>query len=83
MAASNGKHAFDYDIYRLEIATGLLDRLTTGNGFASDLRVFPDGKTAIFQRWRSDWRGTPNVGHLYLLDISTRKTTPFTVTGLN
>jgi Tol biopolymer transport system component len=83
MAASNGKHGFDYDIYRLEIATGLLYRLTTGNGFASDLCVFPDGKTAIFQKWHSDWHGTPNVGEFYLLDVSTHKTRPFTVTGLN
>jgi len=83
MAASDGKHGFDYDIYRLEIATGVLDRLTTGNGFASDLCVFPDGKTAVFQKWHSDWHGTPDVGQLYFLDLKTRKITPFTITGLN
>lgn len=83
MAASDGKHGFDYDIYRLEIATGLLDRLTTGNGFASDLCVFPDGKTAMFQKWHSDWHGTPDAGKLYWLDVSTRQTRPFVVSGLN
>ena len=27
------------------------------NGYATDLEAFPDGKTAVFLKWRSDWRG--------------------------
>ena len=83
MAASDGKDSFDYDIYRLELATGTLESLTSGNGFASDLCLFPDGKTAIFQKWRKDWHDTPVTGQLYFLDLATRKVTPFNVTGLN
>lgn len=69
MAASEGKSGFDYDIYRLELASGSLERLTYGNGLANDLCVFPDGKRAIFQKWHSDWRGTPNAAELYILDL--------------
>jgi Tol biopolymer transport system component len=82
MAASDGKDGFDYDIYRLELATGTLERLTSGNGFASDLCIFPDGKTAIFQKWRKDWRDTPVTGQLYFLNLATREVTPFNITGL-
>jgi Tol biopolymer transport system component len=85
MAASNGKllHGFDYDIYRVDIGSGALERLTDGNGYATDLRVFADGKTAVFLKWRSDWHSTPVSSELYLLDLQTRKVTPFKVRGLD
>jgi len=83
MAASDGKSGYDYDIYRMELATGTLERLTVGNGFANNLCVFPDGKTVMFQKWHSDWRGTSVDGELYLLDLQTRKVTLFKVSGLN
>jgi dipeptidyl aminopeptidase/acylaminoacyl peptidase len=83
MAAINGKSGYDYDVYRLDIASGNLDRLTSGNGFANNLCVFPDGKTAVFQKWHSDWRRTPVNGELYLLDLQSRGVTPFKVNGLN
>lgn len=83
MAASNGKLGYDYDVYKLELATGALDRLTNGNGFASDLTVFPDGKRAVLQKWHSDWRGSPDTAELYFLDLQSHKLTPFKVTGLN
>jgi Tol biopolymer transport system component len=83
MAASDGKSGYDYDVYRMELATGALERLTHGNGFASDLCVFPDGRTAVFQKWHSDWHRTPVDGELYLLDLRTHQLTPFKVTGLN
>lgn len=83
IAASNGKHGYDYDIYRVDLGTGSLERLTNGNGYASDLKVSADGKTAIFLKWRSDWRGTPNKSELYLLDIQSHKLTPFKINGLN
>ena len=37
MAASNGKHGYDYDVYKLDLTTGTFDRLTNGNGYATDL----------------------------------------------
>lgn len=83
MAASDGKKGFDYDIYRVDLATGVLERLTNGNGIASDLKVFADGKTAVFLKWHKNWRGTPNANELYLLDVQTHKLTPLKVTGLD
>jgi Tol biopolymer transport system component len=86
MAASNGKllwSGYDYDVYRMDIGTGVVERLTMGNGFASDLKVSADGKIAVFLKWRSDWHGTPNKSRLYLLDLQTHELTPFEIHGLN
>jgi Tol biopolymer transport system component len=85
MAASNGKlwKGFDYDVYKLDIGSGRLEQLTRGNGYSSDLKVSADGRTAVFLKWRSDWRGTPVKSELYLLDVQSRKLTAIRVTGLN
>jgi dipeptidyl aminopeptidase/acylaminoacyl peptidase len=83
LAASEGSHGFDYDVYRLDLGTGVLERLTKGNGYATDLRVFADGKTAAFLKWRSDWHGTPVKNDLYLLDLQSHKFSPLKVNGLN
>ena len=85
MAASNAKlwSGYDYDVYRVDIETGAVERLTEGNGFATDLRVSADGKTAIFLKWRSDWHGTPVKSEIYLLDVQTHKLAPFKITGLD
>jgi Tol biopolymer transport system component len=86
MAATNGKlpwSGFDYDVYRVNIETGVVERLTMGNGYASDLKVSADGKTAAFLKWRSDWRGTPVKSDLYLLDVQSHKLTPLKVGGLD
>jgi tricorn protease-like protein len=83
LAASDGRHGFDYDVYRLDLATSAIERLTKGNGFATDLRVFPNGKTAVFLKWQSDWHATPVKSELYLLDLQSHNVTPLKVTGLN
>jgi Tol biopolymer transport system component len=86
LAATNGKlpwSGYDYDVYRMDIASGTVERLTQGNGYASDLKVSADGKTAVFLKWHSDWHGTPNKSELYLLDLQTRKLTPFKINGLD
>ncbi|MFZ0481029.1 MAG: hypothetical protein WAL71_17955 [Terriglobales bacterium] len=83
MAASDGKQGYDYDVYRLDIGSGALERLTNGNGYATDLRVFSDGRTALFLKWQLDWHRTPVSNELYLLDLQTQKLTPFRVKGLN
>jgi Tol biopolymer transport system component len=83
MAGSDGKHGYDYDIYSVDLGTGLLERLTNGNGYATDLKISADGKTAAFLKWRSDWRGTPDRSELYLLDVQTHKLTLFKITGLD
>ena len=85
MAASNGKlpwSTFDYDVYRVDIETEAVERLTKGNGYASALKVSADGKTAAFLRWRSDWHGTPVRNKLYLLDVQSHKLTQLRVSGL-
>jgi Tol biopolymer transport system component len=83
MAGSDGKHGYDYDVYSVDLATGSLDRLTNGNGYATDLKVSADGKTAVFLKWRFDWHRTPVKSEPYLLDVQTRKVTPLRITGLD
>lgn len=83
MAASNGKHGYDYDVYRVDPGTGSLERFTNGNGYATGLKVSADGNTAVFLKWHSDWRGTPDKSELYLLDMQTHKLTPLKITGLD
>jgi len=85
MAASNGKlaHGYDYDVYRIDIGTGAVEGLTKGNGFATDLKVSADGKTAVFLKWRLNWHGTPVKSEVYLLDVQTHKLTVLKVTGLD
>jgi Tol biopolymer transport system component len=83
MAASNGKHGYDYDVYEVDLGTGSLERFTNGNGYATDLKISADGKTAVFLKWQSDWRGTPDRSELYLLDVQTHKLTSFKISGLD
>jgi Tol biopolymer transport system component len=83
MAASNGKHGFDYDIYRVDLGTGSLERFTNGNGYAAELRVSADGKTAMFLKWRKNWLGELTSNQICLLDLQSHKVTPFTVNGLD
>ena len=82
MAASDGKHGYDYDVYSVDLATGSLDRLTNGNGYATDLKVSADGNTAVFLKWQSDRHGTPAKSEVYLLDVQSHKVTPLKITGL-
>jgi Tol biopolymer transport system component len=84
MAARNGKllSGYDYDIYRLNLGTGVVERLTNGNGYATDLKVSADGKIAVFLKWRSDWHRTPVKNELYLLDLQSHEVTPIKVSGL-
>jgi Tol biopolymer transport system component len=83
MAASSGHGAYDYDVYKMDIASGSVERLTQGNGFATGLKVSANGKTAVFLKWRLTWwRRTPVQSTPYLLDIQTHKLTPLKVKGL-
>ena len=81
MAASDGKHGYDYDVYRVDLGTGSL--LTNGNGYATDLKVSADGNTAVFLKSHSDLRSTPDKSEPYLLDVQTHKLTPLRITGLD
>ena len=83
LAATEGWRFYDYDAYRLDLETGAVERLTKKNGYATDLRVFADGKTAAFLKWRSDRHATPVESFLYLLDLQSSNVTPIKVNGLN
>jgi Tol biopolymer transport system component len=83
LAASNRLVNYDYDVYRLNLDGGAIERLTKGIGYASDFRIFADGKTAVLLKWRSDWQGTATKSEFYLLDLQTHKLTRFKVKGLN
>jgi Tol biopolymer transport system component len=83
MAASNGKHGYDYDVYRVDLETGSLERFTNGNGYATDLKVSADGKTAVFLKWQSDRHRTPIKNELYLLDLQTHTLRLVNVSGIN
>jgi len=83
LAATEGWRFYDYDVYRLDLETGVVERLTKKNGYATDLRVSADGKTAAFLKWSSDRHATPVESFLCLLDLQSRNVTPIKVNGLN
>jgi Tol biopolymer transport system component len=81
MAASDGEKAFDYDVYRADLAGNAVEKFTTANGYATGLRVSADGKTAVFLKWTSRWGSLPNLSRLYILDMATKRATALNVTG--
>lgn len=82
LAASEGARAFDYDVYRLELATKAVERLTTANGYATNLSLSPDGKVAAFLRWSSRFGSTfPTTSRMYLLDLTTKSLTALPIAG--
>jgi Tol biopolymer transport system component len=81
MAASDGKKAFDYDVYRLDLVSKTVEKFTTANGYATDLCVSGNGKTAVFLRWTSRWGSLPNLSKLYTLNLATKRLTALNVTG--
>jgi Tol biopolymer transport system component len=44
LAATEGLRYYDYDVYRMNLESRAVERLTKKNGYATDLRVFADGK---------------------------------------
>jgi len=81
LAASQGAKAFDYDVYRLDLASNVVEKLTIANGFASDLCVSDDGRYAVLLRWTAKWGSTPNISRLFLLDLTTKRLTALNITG--
>jgi Tol biopolymer transport system component len=74
---------FDYDVYRLNPDTGEIEKLTIGNGYASDLKVSADGNTAVFFKWQKNWLGDLLGNQVYLLDVQSQKLTLLRISGLN
>jgi dipeptidyl aminopeptidase/acylaminoacyl peptidase len=82
LAASEGAKGFDYDVYRLDLATNVVEKLTTSNGYSTNLCLSSDGRVAAFLRWSSRFGSTfPTVSRMYLLDLTTKSLTPLPITG--
>jgi Tol biopolymer transport system component len=75
------KH-ISYDVYRLNPETGLVDKLTNKNGYATDLIVSADGSTAAFLKWGRTWLGDVTDPKIYLLDMNSNTLKALTITGL-
>ena len=72
----SGRLKYDYDVYRLNLTTGATQKLTNRNGYANNLKVSRDGKTAVFLRWHSE------ISRIFLLEVESHKLTPLDVSGL-
>jgi Tol biopolymer transport system component len=81
MAGTNGKKAFDYDVYRMDLHSNAIEKLTSANGYATDLCLSKDGKSAAFLRWTSRWGSLPNLSRLYTIDLATKRLIASDVTG--
>jgi Tol biopolymer transport system component len=79
MAADKG---VGYDVYRFNPDTGVIEKLTNQNGYATELKVSVDGKTAAFLKWHRTWRDVTDP-EPYLLDLETRKLAPLKISGVN
>ena len=72
---------FDYDVFRMNLQTQEIVKLTNRNGYAYGLQVSPNGKTAAFVR--QEWRdGQPGASAIFLLDLGSAAVTPFRITNL-
>ena len=78
-AASNGSPYFNYDIYRVTLPNGEVENLTQGIGYATGVRLSPDGKTALFLKGNVEQK----TNQLYTLDLATRKLLPLKLSGIN
>jgi Tol biopolymer transport system component len=76
-----GGEAFDYDVYRLDLANNSIEKLTNSNGYATDLCVSSDDRSAVYLRWTSRWGSLPNISKMYLLNLNTKSLAPLNVTG--
>ena len=82
LAASERGQIFDYDVYRMNLDNNKPERLTTGNGYSTDLQVSPDGRSAIFVKWKLSWNRRPIAGDVQLLDLTTGTMHTLVVQGL-
>lgn len=79
-ATSRSWGPFDYDLYRMDLQSHKIERLTKHIGFAYGLQLSPDGKTAIFMRGTSHWFG--HRTEIFLIDVESRRLTSFRITGI-
>jgi hypothetical protein len=74
MAASQGEKGFDYDLYRLEIGSQEVEKLTATKHYATDFVLSSNGQKAAYIVWMgSSWlNAQPLKPSLQILDIQTR-----------
>lgn len=83
MAASSEKNGYGYDVYRLDLASRQIQKLSKDNGYSTDFRLSVGGKKAVFLKWKlSYFQKLPRSFQLQLMDIPTGRITPVKITGL-
>jgi Tol biopolymer transport system component len=80
-AAFDRSGKFNYNIYRLDLATKNVEALTSAKGHAGQLQVSRDGQKAVFVH--EDYRQSPDTAAVMVLDLKTRNLTPLNITGLH
>jgi Tol biopolymer transport system component len=77
LAASDGKHGFDYDVFRVNIETGTVEQLTQKSGYTINLRLASNGKMAAMVRQQQDWlTRTKTTGARSIYSIWRAKSSP-------
>lgn len=80
-AATEPSGPFDYEVFRMNLQTQEIVKLTNRNGYAYSLRVSSNGKTAAFVR--QEWHdGQPGNSAIFLLDLASGRVSPFRITGI-
>jgi Tol biopolymer transport system component len=82
LAANQGKRIYDYNVFRVDLATQSVEQITQGTGSTTSLTVSGDGKTAAMLRWQVNSRAIPTTSEVWLLDLTTHKMRQLTITGL-
>jgi len=83
MAASEGKDGYGYDVYRVDLPSRRVEKLTKNNGYASDFRLSVGGNKAVFLKWKfSRFQKLPRSFQLELMDMKSGRVTPVNFTGL-
>jgi dipeptidyl aminopeptidase/acylaminoacyl peptidase len=83
MAASEGKDAYNYDAYRVDLQSRKVQKLTENNGYASDFRLSVGGNKAVFLKWKfSRFQKLPRSFQLQLMDMQSGAVTPVNFAGL-
>jgi Tol biopolymer transport system component len=83
MAASEGKDGYDYDAYRVDLASRKVQKLTENNSYASDFRLSVAGNKAVFLKWKfSRLQRLPRSFQMQLMDMPSGAVTPVNFAGL-
>ena len=83
MAASEGKNGYGYDIYRVDLPSRRVEKLTENNGYASDFRLSVGGDKAVFLKWKfSRFQKLPRSFQMKLMDMQNGRVTPVNFAGL-